>query len=111
MGRLQAEQTRIEAHRRALEHQIRAAGSRSLSDAHVSDATRLQSYRQELGDRNEDLLKIAQTAYQEGEAGILELLDVFRLQRQSQQRLIELGAAAREAQIELERVMGREVTK
>ena len=61
--------------------------------------------------RNEELLKIAQTAYQEGEAGILELLDVFRLRRQSQQRLIELGTAAREAHIELERVMGREVTK
>lgn len=108
--RLQAEQARVEAHRRALEHQIRQQVTGALQTLALRrDA--LQSYRQELGERNEDLLKIAQAAYQEGQAGILELLDVIRLQRQSQQRVIELGAAAREAQIELERVMGQEVTK
>lgn len=108
--RLQAEQARVEAHRRALEHQIRQQVTGALQTLALRrDA--LQSYRQELGERNEDLLKIAQAAYQEGQAGILELLDVLRLRRQSQQRVIELGAAAREAQIELERVMGQEVTK
>lgn len=108
--RLQAEQTRVEAHRRALEHQIRA----QVAGAYRVLALRrqaIESYRRELGGRNNELLKIAQTAYQEGETGILELLDVFRLQRQSQQRVIELGSAAKEALIELERVMGREVSK
>lgn len=110
VSKLQAEQIRIEAHRRALEHQIRQQVTGAFQTLTLRrDA--LQSYRKELGARNEELLKIAQTAYQEGWAGILELLDVFRLQRQSQQRVIELGAAAREAQIELERVMGQEVTK
>jgi outer membrane protein, heavy metal efflux system len=110
VSRLQAEQTRIEAHRRALEHQIRQQVTGAFQTlTRRRDA--LQSYGKELGSRNEELLKIAQAAYQEGEAGILELLDVLRLQRQSQQRVIELGSAAREAQIELERVMGQEVTK
>jgi len=108
--RLQAEQTRVEAHRRALEHQVRAQVAGAYQTLNLRRQA-IESYRRELGGRNEELLKIAQTAYQEGEVGILELLDVFRLQRQSQQRLIELGSAAREAQIELERVMGREVTK
>jgi hypothetical protein len=36
---------------------------------------------------------------------------VFRLRRLSEQRVIELGFAVREAQIELERAMGQEVTK
>ncbi len=110
MTRLQAEQARVEAHRRVLEHQVRA----QVAGAYQTLSLRreaIESYRRELGGRNEELLKIAQTAYQEGEVGILELLDVFRLRRQSQQRLIELGSAAREAQIELERVMGREVAQ
>jgi cobalt-zinc-cadmium efflux system outer membrane protein len=108
--RLQAEQTRIDAHRQALEHQVRAQVAGAYQTLNLRREA-IESYARELGGRNEELLKIAQTAYQEGEVGILELLDVFRLQRQSQQRLIELGSAAREAQIELERVMGREVTK
>ncbi len=108
--RLQAEQTRIDAHRQALEHQVRAQVAGAYQTLNLRRQA-IESYTRELGGRNEELLKIAQTAYQEGEVGILELLDVFRLQRQSQQRLIELGSAARESQIELERVMGREVMK
>lgn len=108
--RLQAEQARIEAQRRALEHEIRAQVNGAYATLQLR-RTALGSYRQELGGRNEELLKIVRTAYQEGAAGILELLDVFRLQRQSQQRVIELGAAVREAQIELERALGQEVTK
>ncbi|MBI3211052.1 MAG: TolC family protein [Candidatus Solibacter usitatus] len=110
VSKLQAEQTRAEAQRRALEHQIRAQVDGAY---HVLQLRResVENYRRELGSRNEELLKIAQTAYQEGEFGILELLDVFRLRRQSQQRLIELSAAAKEAQIELEKVMGSEVAQ
>jgi cobalt-zinc-cadmium efflux system outer membrane protein len=110
VARFQAEQTRVEAHRLALEHQVRAQVTGAYETLNLRRQA-IENYARELGGRNEELLKIAQTAYQEGEVGILELLDVFRLRRQSQQRLIELGSAAREAQIELERVMGREVTK
>ncbi|MGC4054224.1 MAG: TolC family protein [Paludibaculum sp.] len=107
---LQAEQARVEAQRRAVEHEIRAQVNGAYATLLLRRAA-LTKYRQELGGRNEELLKIVRTAYQEGAAGILELLDVFRLQRQSQQRVIELGTAVREAQLELERALGQEVTK
>lgn len=110
VSRLQAELARTEAQRRALEHQIRE----QVAGAYQAVALRrqaIENYRRELGGRNEELLKIARTAYQEGATGILELLDVFRLERQSQQRLIELGSASREASIELERAVGREMSK
>ncbi len=108
--RLEAEQARVEAHRRALEHQIQAQVTGAFQTVMLTREA-LNSYRRDLGERNEELLKIVRTAYQEGAASILELLDVFRLQRQSQQRVIELGFAVREAQIELEKAMGQEVTK
>lgn len=110
VARLQAEQARIEAHRRALEQEIRAQVSGAF-EALLLRREALVSYRRDLGGRNDELLKIVRAAYQEGATGILELLDVFRLQRQSQQRLIELGFAVREAQVELERAMGQEVAK
>ncbi|MSV28887.1 MAG: TolC family protein [Bryobacterales bacterium] len=110
VARLGAEQTRLEAHRRALEHQVRAQVAGAFRTLHLRRQA-IDSYRRELGERNEELMRIARTAYEEGETGILELLDVFRLRRQSEQRLIELGSGTREAWIELERAMGREVTK
>lgn len=110
VSRLQAERARIEAQRKALEHEIRAQVNGAYATLLLRRAA-LRSYREELGGRNEELLKIVRTAYQEGAAGILELLDVFRLERQSQQRVIELGIAVRDAQIEMERAMGQEVSK
>jgi cobalt-zinc-cadmium efflux system outer membrane protein len=50
-------------------------------------------------------------AYQEGEIGILQLLDAYRTQRQAQLRMLEIQAAVKEAQIELERVVGEELGK
>ena len=110
VSRLQAEQARVEAHRKAREHQIRAEVTGAYQ-ALILRRQALENYRTELGKKSQELLRIAQVAYQEGDVGILELLDAFRLNRQSEQRLIELGAAAREAQIELDRVMGEEVTR
>lgn len=108
--RLEAEQTRLEAHRRALEHQIQAQVTGTYESLSLRRGA-LERYNRELSDTSEELLKIAQVAYREGEVGILELLDVFRLNRRSQQRRIELGGVVREAQIELERVVGEEVTR
>jgi outer membrane protein, heavy metal efflux system len=108
--RLQADQARVEAQIAALEHEIRARVA-ACYDTLALRRQALEAYRGQLGGRNEELLKMARTAYQEGAAGILELLDVFRLERQSEQRSIELGFAWREAQIELERATGQETTK
>jgi len=56
-----------------------------------------------------ELERIAQTAYQEGELGILELLDAYRVHWQSSLRVLELIAASKQAEIELERAVGKPV--
>jgi outer membrane protein TolC len=56
-----------------------------------------------------ELTRITQVAYQEGEIGILELLDSFRVSRTSSLRLLDLQAGVKEAFIELERVVGEEL--
>ena len=66
-------------------------------------------YRNEVNQLGVDLSRITRLAYQEGEVGILELLDSYRVTRQSLLRLLELEALAKEAQIELDRAVGEEV--
>ena len=65
----------------------------------------------ELASTGPELVKIATVAYQEGEIGILQLLDAYRTQRQAQLRMLEIQAAVKEAQIELERAVGEELGK
>jgi len=57
-----------------------------------------------------DLGRIAQLAYEEGERGILELLDAYRTELQSQIRWLDLKHRAKEAQIQLEFASGKGVT-
>ena len=53
---------------------------------------------------------IATAAYEEGEYGILELLDSHRVTLSAGLRLLELSAAARRAAVELDRAIGGETT-
>lgn len=68
-------------------------------------------YRGQLADGGSELVRIATVAYQEGEIGILQLLDAYRSQRQAQLRMLDIQAAVKEAQIELERVIGEDLGK
>jgi outer membrane protein, heavy metal efflux system len=68
-----------------------------------------QEYGRESGETGAELSRIAQVAYQEGEIGVLELLDAYRVNRQSQLHLLELQESAKEAAIELDHVVGEEV--
>ena len=63
-------------------------------------------YLREMNSQGAQLSQIAKLAYREGEVGILELLDAFRTTRQAQLRAVELNGAAKQAEIELERVVG-----
>lgn len=65
-------------------------------------------YTAEMGD---EMVRIAMVAYQEGEIGILQLLDAYRVRRQAQLRLIDLQLAAKEAQIALEALVGEEIAR
>jgi outer membrane protein, heavy metal efflux system len=108
VARFQAETDRTEAHRRAIEQQILAQvkGARSALELRRRAE---EQYRRSLETQGQRLEQIAQTAYQEGELDILALLDAWRVSLGSRLRLLELDAAAKQAEIELERFVGEPV--
>lgn len=110
VARYSAEQERISARLQILTQRIRAAVEGTVRAFNVRVQAR-DRYRQELADSGPELIKIATVAYQEGEIGILQLLDAYRSQRQAQLRMLNIQAAVKEAQIELERVVGEELGK
>ena len=67
-------------------------------------------YRSGSVERAAELAAIATAGYEEGEYGILELLDAHRVTLGAGLRLLELSAAARRAAIELDRAIGQETT-
>ncbi|MBI4460289.1 MAG: TolC family protein [Acidobacteria bacterium] len=68
-----------------------------------------EEYRRQLGEQGPQLDRIAEVAYQEGEIGILELLDAYRVRRQTILRVLELTAARKQGELSLERVLGKPV--
>ena len=67
-----------------------------------------ERHRTALGAGAEQIERIAQVSYDAGERGILELLDAHRTAAAARVRQVELDAAVREAEIELEFVSGGE---
>ena len=96
---------RINAERQAL-------GTYIESDVRVERATASRyreladSYRVGSVDRAAELTEVATAAYEEGEYGILEVLDAHRVKLRTELRLLELSATARRATIELDRAVG-----
>jgi cobalt-zinc-cadmium efflux system outer membrane protein len=109
-ARFTAEQERVSARLQILSQQIRAAIEGTVEALNVRLRAR-DEYRTELAETGPELIRIATVAYQEGEIGILQLLDAYRVQRQTQLRLLDIRAVAKEAQIELERALGEELGK
>lgn len=107
VARYSAEQERASARLEVLARQIRAAVEGATEAFHTRQAA-LDEYRSRLAESGPELVRIATVAYQEGEIGILQLLDAYRVQRQAQLRMLEIQAAVKEAQIELERLVGEE---
>ncbi len=110
VARFTAQQERTSARLQVLSQEIRAAIEGTVQALNV----RLRAhdeYRNELGETGPELVRIATIAYQEGEIGILQLLDAYRTQRQTQLRTLDIQGAVKEAQIELERVVGEEIGK
>jgi cobalt-zinc-cadmium efflux system outer membrane protein len=108
VARAQAQQAQIEAEQAALARRIRA----EVETANGVLAVRrdaLAAYKTELESAGTELTRIAQLSYQEGEVGILELLDSERVNRAASLRLLDLRASVKEAFIELERAVGEEV--
>ena len=92
-------------------------GRRSQIETEVSAAletVRLRrrmatEYARQLSEPGADLSQIGRLAYEEGEQGILELLDAYRVSLAANLRSLELDWSAKQAGIELDRVAGREV--
>lgn len=108
VARYQAEEEQAKARIAVLARQIRTEvqGARDVL-AIRRDA--LTAYQREQESAGAELTRITQAAYQEGEVGILELLDSFRITRGAALRALDLEAGVKEALIELERVVGEEV--
>ncbi|MPY91215.1 MAG: hypothetical protein GEU99_25305 [Luteitalea sp.] len=104
VARWHAERTRVEAERASLVQEIQAEIARSaevlrLRQRAVSDSRRhLQP--------GDELLRIAEVAYREGEVGILEWLDALRTAARARSRAIDMRLDVRLAQIALERAVG-----
>ncbi len=107
--RADAGRARVAAQREVLARQIAA-------DVDTARATAMQyraladRYQADSVGRATELVAIATAAYEEGEYGILELLDTHRITLQTRLRQIALSAAARHGAIALDRALGREVT-
>jgi len=109
VARYQAEQEEAEARIVLLSRQIHTEveGARAVLDVR-RDA--LAAYHRDIEAAGKELIHITQTAYQEGEIGILELLDAYRVNGAAALRQLDLEAGVKEAFIELERVVGEELT-
>ncbi|MCC7156318.1 MAG: TolC family protein [Bryobacterales bacterium] len=110
VARYSAEQELAAARLRILAQRIRAAVEGNARAFQVRVQAR-DRYRQELAGSGSELAGIATVAYQEGEIGILQLLDAYRTQRQARLRMLDIQLAVKETQIELERVLGEELGK
>lgn len=110
VSRYSAEQERVAARLRILSQQIRAAVEGTAQALQIRRQTR-DDYARELAGTGPELIRIATAAYQEGEIGILQLLDAHRTQHVAQLRMLDILTAVKESQIELEQVIGEELVK
>ena len=107
MARATAQKARAQAEteswRLQIETQVRAA--HTVATIHQD---RLARYQESIAAIAEPLAKVGRVGYEEGELGILEVLDAERQVLDAHLALWELAAAARRAAIELDRVAGVE---
>lgn len=87
-----------------IEQEVRGAHARAGLLQALTD-----EYQRDALDRSRQLVRIATIAYDDGELGILELLDAHRSLANAELRAAELRAEARLAMIRLDRAIGEEV--
>ena len=107
-ARAEAARVRAGADRRSLrtriEREVRATHGAASRYRELTER-----YRAESVEPAAELVSITEAAYEEGEYGILELLDAHRVALGARLRFLDLAAAARRAAIELDRAIGGEV--
>jgi cobalt-zinc-cadmium efflux system outer membrane protein len=110
VARLSAEASRAQARRDLFAQQITASVAAAY-DVYIARLEAWNAFERETRDAGEELLRTARAGYEEGELGILQLLDAYRISRQTTLRRLELQAAVKEIEIELSRNAGYEVTQ
>jgi cobalt-zinc-cadmium efflux system outer membrane protein len=110
VARYSAEQERTNARLEMMSRKLKAAIV-AASRAYTIRRQALDNYAQDGVTGGNQLLQIATLAYDEGEVGILQLLDAYRVRHQSSLRQIELQLEARQALIHLESLIGQELSK
>jgi cobalt-zinc-cadmium efflux system outer membrane protein len=101
-ARWSAERLRVDAERTSIEQEIRA----EVAAAYAALSLRQTALADEPEGAGDELVRIADVAYREGEAGILELLDAVRIASRARVRGIELRLDERLSEIALERAVG-----
>jgi len=112
-----AQPERAMARARLAQAEARAAAFQASLAAQIGGLRALVAERREAADRYRaastvsatELERIAQVSYDDGERGILELLDAYRSGAAARTRQAALDAAVRQAEIELEFVSGWEM--
>jgi cobalt-zinc-cadmium efflux system outer membrane protein len=107
-ARAGAEAERVELEAEILERRIRAEVVAAVAREQAARRT-ARAYSQGIERRAAELHRIAQIRYDEGESGILELLDAHRTSVTMELRALAAGYEARSAEIDLDRVVGSEV--
>lgn len=105
---LEAEAAEARARSEAVERRIRA----EVRAAHASLRIRRQiaeTYRAESSRPAEEIRRIADVAYREGELGILELVESYRVLHETAVRLLELEADARRAEVRFDMAVARDL--
>ena len=88
-----------------------AAAVGGAYDVYMARLDALRIFESETGAIGAELLQTARVGYEEGEVGILQVLDALRLDRQTALRRLELEASVKDIEIELSRAAGFEVTQ
>ncbi len=103
----QARADRARAEAEALRLEIEADVRTAYTTAALRRA-QMDAYQQTVVDTAEPLVATARVGYEEGELGILELLDATRQAVDARLRSLEISALARRAAVDLDRAIGRE---
>lgn len=112
-GRLEAARATAEGERLALDEEILVRGIRAEVEAAVARETAIRSANEKFGNdverRAVEVTRIARMKYDEGESGILELLDTHRTSLRTQLRALAARYEARRAEIDRQYITGQEV--
>lgn len=107
-ARAHAQRQTTELEIEMLQREIRAGVNAAVTRERLArEAAR--RHGRTVASRAGEMRRIAELAYEEGEAGILELIDAYRTSLATEMRALSLRYEARRAEIERQRAMGIEV--